>query len=144
MDRYKFIGSSYLFFTRGDLILLLKRKNTGYEDGNYGLVSGHLESGETARQGAAREAFEESGVTISPGNLELAHVMHRKATKDERIDFFFKVIACDGEPVNKEPDKCEELKWFHKAELPENTIPYIRNAIQCILEGKLYSEFGWQ
>ena len=49
-------------------ILLCKR---GIEPriGKWGLPQGFMELGETSREGAAREAFEESGASITPGVL---------------------------------------------------------------------------
>lgn len=107
--RAKFVISIYLLLIKDDTILLIRRKNTGYMDGNYGLVSGHLEEGESARQGMAREAKEEAGIDISIDNLKLSHVMHRKE-HDERVDLFFTVNKWDGEPTNTEPDKCDNMQ----------------------------------
>ncbi len=76
--RFKLITSVYLFFIKENKILLLRRANTGYEDGNYGLVAGHADGEETLKTTAVREAKEESGVEIDPKNLELKHVMHRR------------------------------------------------------------------
>ena len=40
-------------------VLLQKRCNTGYMDGKYGLVAGHLEKDESLVDGIIREAKEE-------------------------------------------------------------------------------------
>ena len=40
-------------------------------------------------------------------------------------------------------DKHAELIWRNIATLPENTIPYVRQAIEAIQVGQRYSEFGW-
>ncbi len=40
--------STYLILGQGPDILLLLKKNTGFCDGRYGLVSGHVEDGESA------------------------------------------------------------------------------------------------
>jgi len=37
----------------------------------------------------AREFREEIGLNINPLDLKVVHIMHRKAEKDERIDFLF-------------------------------------------------------
>ena len=57
-ERHRIIGAAMLILRDGEHVLLSLRKNTGYRDGDYGLVSGHLEQGETFLQGAIREAHE--------------------------------------------------------------------------------------
>lgn len=89
-----------------------------------------------------REAREESGVQLSVDGLHFAHVMHRKAN-DERMDFFFTAEKWEGEPTNMEPEKCDDLSWFSLTQLPENTIPYIRYALEQYEAGNHYTEFGW-
>jgi hypothetical protein len=42
-----------------------------------------------------------------------------------------------------EPHKCDDLNWFEMDRLPDNTIPYIRQAIDCFRKGVFYSEHGW-
>jgi hypothetical protein len=69
--------------------------------------------------------------------------MHRIGN-DERIDIFFTVDKWEGEPKNMEPKKCDDLGWFPLGDLPENTIPYIRQAIESIQKGITYSEHGWR
>ena len=93
-EQHKNIPASYLIFLDGTKTLLLKRYNTGYEDGNYSLVAGHVDPGETFTKCMIREAEEEAGVLIDPNNLEVKHVMHRNSKmkeNNERIDVFFVV-----------------------------------------------------
>ncbi len=141
-ERFKLIASVYLLFIKDGKILLLRRANTGYEDGNYGLVAGHLDAHESLTHAAIREAKEESGVDIEPKDLKVKTTMHRRQS-DERVDFFFEVKNWIGEPANTEPDKCDDLSWFPLDELPSNTILYIKQAIDCYRKGIVYSEFGW-
>lgn len=142
MERFKTISSSYLLLIINHKILLSRRFRTGYEDGKYSLPAGHVEEGETLREAAAREIKEEIGLKIKPQNFELVHVMHRKHT-DIRVDFFFTADKWDGEPVNMEPNKCDDLRWFLLTKLPENTIPYIRKAIVNYQKKIFYSELGF-
>ena len=86
--RFKLIPTSHLILTKNDKILLLRRFNTGYEDGNYSVIAGHLDGNETFIQAMVREAKEEGGINIKPEDLEVVHVMHRKEPNEERIDFF--------------------------------------------------------
>ena len=142
-EHFKYIGSSYLMLFRDGKILLLRRANTGFEDGKYGLPAGHLDGGETAREGGAREVREEIGLQIKTEDMQVVHVMHRKAAQDERIDFFMTANAYEGEIRNCEPHKCDDLSWFPLNALPGNIIDYIRVAIENVQAGKFYSEYGW-
>lgn len=142
MPRFTLIPEAHLILVQDDRILLLRRHNTGYEDGNYSVVAGHVEGNETAREAMAREAAEEAGLAIDPANLALCHVMHRRSDS-ERISFFFTASAWQGEPTNREPHKCSELAWYPVGALPSNVVPYVRHAIEQTLAGEPYSEFGW-
>lgn len=142
-ERFKLIPSVYALFIQGEKILLLRRFNTGFEDGKYGLVAGHADGGHTMRAEMAREASEEAGVKIQLDDINLALTMHRWCGDHERMDFFFIIKKWSGEIKNMELDKCDDLSWFALNQLPENTIPYIRAAIDCYLKGERYCEFGW-
>jgi len=142
-NRFTYIGSSYLFFIKDNQILLQRRFQTGFMDGFYGVPAGHLDGNESAREGCAREIKEEIGIDIKPADLEMGHIMQRKAEKDERIDFFMTTSAYDGEITNMEPHKCDDLRWFKIDDLPENTIDYIKVAITQYQAGVSYSEFGY-
>ena len=142
MDRFKMIASSYLLLVIDGKILLSRRFKTGYEDGKYSLPAGHIEDNESLTAGGAREIFEEIGIRIKPKDLTLVHVMHRKKD-DIRMDFFFTPEIGDQKPINNEPNKCDDLRWFPLTNLPANTIPYIHHAIDCYQKKIFYSEFGW-
>jgi ADP-ribose pyrophosphatase YjhB (NUDIX family) len=131
-----------MFFLREEKILLIRRFQTGYMDGHYSVPAGHLDGNESVRLAAVREAREEIGVLIDPEDIRFAGVFHR-SEGDERVDFFMQVKSWNGEPVNAEPEKCDELRWAGIDELPENTIPYIRQAIENYRSGILFEELGW-
>ncbi len=140
--RAKFPVTVHLLFFREDQILLSRRFNTGYRDGEYSVPAGHLDGGETVSGAAAREAEEEIGVRIEAGDLRFSSVMHR-IEGEERVDFFVEVLHWNGEPFNAEPDKCDDLLWADVSVLPGNTIPYVRCAIENHLNGVTFNEFGW-
>ena len=140
----KFASGAHLLFIREGKILLLRRFQTGYDDGLYSVVAGHLDGKETVRQAAVREAREESGLILDPDQLSVVHVMHRnKPGIEEKIEFFLRVEDWIGEPINGEPQKCDDLSWFSLQELPTNMVGYVRFALDAIVRREIYSEFGW-
>ncbi|OHA64143.1 MAG: NUDIX hydrolase, partial [Candidatus Wildermuthbacteria bacterium RIFCSPHIGHO2_01_FULL_48_27b] len=127
-DRHRIIPAAYVIFQQENKILLQRRYNTGYEDGNYSFVSGHVEQGESYSNAIIREAKEEAGVELRGQDLRFVHLMHRKGedSYNERADVFFVAERWSGEIANAEPHKCDDLSWFDKNNLPENLVPYIR------------------
>lgn len=132
----------HLFFTRNNKILLLRRMNTGYEDGKLSVVAGHIEEGETVNMAAIREAFEEAGVRILDEDIIPVGVMQRKSN-DERVDFFVAIKNWEGDLKNCEPNKCNELVWVDINSLPEDVIPYVDQAIRNWRSKKWFSIYGW-
>ncbi len=132
----------HLFLVREDEVLLLRRANTGYEDGKYSVIAGHLDGGETVIAAAVREAREEAGIALDPAEVRVVGVMHRRAN-DERIDFFVTAEVWSGEIRNNEPHKCDQLDWFPIDAVPGNTIPYVRRAIENYRAGRWFESFGF-
>jgi 8-oxo-dGTP diphosphatase len=133
----------HLLFLKDDSILLSRRFQTGYMDGHYSVPAGHLDGGETVTRAAVREALEETRLALSPQDISFACVLHRRED-EERVDFFVRVAKWSGEPVNAEPHKCDDLRWFKLDHLPGNLIPYVRQGLRNSLQGIPFAEFGWQ
>jgi 8-oxo-dGTP pyrophosphatase MutT (NUDIX family) len=133
--------NAYLILRKGEQVLLQLRKNTGYCDGLWSLVAGHVEDGEAASEGMKREAGEEIGIEVQ--DLKCVHVMHR-ATNRLNMDVFFECLSWNGQFEIKEPHKCEALEYFPLDRLPENMVDYNRSALRWVFEGKFYSEIGWR
>jgi len=141
------LPASYLVLIKENKILLQRRFNTGYEDGKYSFVAGHVESGENFTQALIREIKEEAGIVLKKEDIKVVHVMSRDSgtsKNNERLDVFFVAKKWTGEIKNKEPDKCDDLSWFDLDDLPENIIPYIKEAIKNIKNNIFFSEFGWK
>ena len=120
MERFKIKVAVYALLMKDNKILLLRRFNTGWQDGNYGLPSGHLEADENLIEATLREMEEEVGVKSKKEDVEFVHTMHRKSVY---VDFYFLVKNWEGEVQNMEIDKCDDLSWFNLDSLPENIIP---------------------
>ena len=121
---------------------MLRRHNTGYEDGNYGVVVGHLDGNEEIRAAMIREAREEAGIEILPSDLEAVSVM-QDLTDEEYVSFFLTASKWSGEVTNMEPHKCDDLSWFDLDDLLQNTIPYVRRAIDNYRNGTWFDSLGW-
>jgi 8-oxo-dGTP diphosphatase len=142
LKRFKLIGAVHLFLIHNGQVLLLRRFNTGSEDGNYSVVAGHLNGGEEIKHAMRREAREEAGIEIADEDLQIVGVMHRKS-QDERIDFFLVAERWTGEIRNREPEKCDQLLWCDLDELPENVIPYVWRALENYRASRWFDSYGW-
>ena len=141
-NRFRLVSAVHVFLVRDNRVLLLRRAGTGYQDGKYSVVAGHLDGGEQVRTAAVREAREEVGIDLDINQLDVVGVMHR-LSDDERIDFFLAASLWSGEIVNSEPGKCDDLSWFGFDELPQNVIPYVRRALENYRRGRWFDSFGW-
>lgn len=143
MARYTACVDLHLILRDGyGRVLLGRRQNTGWADGQLGLPSGHLEDGESAMAGTAREAGEEVGVLVKTDDLRLVHIMHHR-TDSGRMALFFEASAWTGEITNTEPDKCAGWSLVNPADPPAEIVPYVATALRHIAAGELYSEGGW-
>ena len=141
-EKFRLRAAVYLLPIKDEKVLLSRRFNTGWMDGKYSLVSGHLDGNETVFEAVVREAFEEANLIINKKDLIPAVVIHRKSDV-EYIDFFFVVNKWTGEPTINEPEKCDDLSWFSVDDLPDNLLPFIKDAIKNYKNKIPFFESGW-
>ena len=101
-------GSALIISERG--IVLLKHKRLGL----WLQPGGHVDPGETAAEGAAREAWEETGLRVThPANgPRLVHVdAHDGGRGHRHLDVRYLFFA---DPVDPTPpaDESQECRWF--------------------------------
>jgi len=114
------VPAAYVVFLRegpnGAEVLLHLRQGTGYMDGHWATIAGHVEAGESVLAAAVREASEEVGVEIAEADLVPLTVMQRTQNNDdpieERVDFIFACRLWIGEPRRAELDKSAALGGF--------------------------------
>ncbi len=140
----------YVILRRDDgKAVFVKRSNTGWMDGKYGLPAGKVEKGETFLQGAVREAKEEVGVDVDPNDLTHVVTIHRDSPDDmvdgdmSWVDVIFETTAWTGEPHNAEPHMHSEIAWLDTQDLPEDVIPVMRDMFSILNQGKSYGEVEW-
>lgn len=135
----------YLIVQRNNEVLLLKRFNTGFQDGQYSLVAGCIDGNESITDAVIREAKEEANIKVKKEDLSQPTVLHRKSNFKhwEAVCFFFKITEFEGQILNAEPNKCDDLSFFSLDKLPDNMIDYVKEGLFACLNGKSFVEFGW-
>ncbi|WP_016905206.1 NUDIX hydrolase [Streptomyces xiaopingdaonensis] len=138
------VVDTHVILRDGDAVLMSQRAGP-YGHGRWHLPSGKLDAGEPLTAGAARELREETGVTVAPSHLRHVHtVHHRQSDESERIGVFFLATEWRGEPTNREPDKCLDLRRHDVHDLPEDIIAYPAAGLRGYLAGSgTLTEHGW-
>jgi 8-oxo-dGTP diphosphatase len=103
----------------GDRIVLVKRAHPPLQ-AEWSIPGGVLEVGELVREAAVREAREETGLTVEPG--ELLGVYDR-VLRDagQRVQYHYVLIDFLCRRVGgklKAASDAAEVRWFTRAELP--------------------------
>lgn len=129
-ERFKIPVGIFIMLRQDDKVLLQLRQNCSFA-GNWGFVGGHLDGKEQMTQAAIRETAEEIGVQICPEDLVLKTICHSNEGA-EYLQFYFECRKWAGEIQNLEPEKCAKLEWHLWDNLPENTCPYLKSAVQKI------------
>ena len=144
LDGFVVVPASYVALLRpgasGPEVLMMLRAGTGYMDDHWALVAGHVESGESCEQAAAREALEEVGVRVDPVDLEPLTAMHRSSSSeaiDQRVDFFFACRRWLDEPRLVEADKAAALGWFALSGLPDPVVPHELRVLRALGNGQV-------
>lgn len=143
-ERFKLGPFVALLLQKDQKILLIKRQNTGCDDGLYGCPGGGVDGNEPVTQALIREAQEELGITLKKEHLRVVHVLHKRHTLGtETVGFFIRATEWDAEPQNMEPDKHEHICWFELDNLPSNIIPSLKHVLEMVEKDIFYSEHGW-
>jgi 8-oxo-dGTP pyrophosphatase MutT (NUDIX family) len=142
-ERTLLVAAAYIVLRRTaagrEEVLLHLRAATGYADGYWAVLAGHVDRDESMHEAAVREAAEESGVTLRIEDLEPVTVLHRFVRGgdevDQRVDAFFVVRQWTGEPTLREENKASAMRWFPLDALPEPVVPHERLVLDALARG---------
>jgi 8-oxo-dGTP pyrophosphatase MutT (NUDIX family) len=142
-EKFTLRAAVYLIPIKGNKVLLSRRYQTGWMDGKYSLIAGHIDGNESVFTAMIREASEEAGIRVRKKDLIPVKIMHRKSDR-EYIDFFFVAKKWNGTPKIMEPEKCDDLRWFPLNKLPRNLLAYVKEVIDSRNDDIPLIEYGWK
>jgi 8-oxo-dGTP pyrophosphatase MutT (NUDIX family) len=120
-------------------VLLHLRRGTGYLDGHWATLAGHVDPGESVHEAAVREAAEEAGITIKVDDLVPLTTLHRfergGPQVEQRVDVFFSATRWKGVPQVREPHRAAAMAWFPIDELPEPVVPHELVVLDILASG---------
>ena len=97
---------------------LMGRRRNAHGDGTWSIPGGHLEFGESFEQTAAREALEETGISIK--NPRFGAVTNDIFDADDKHYVTIWIVSdwAAGEATITEPDKYIDMGWYDFDSLP--------------------------
>lgn len=109
--------------------ILLLRRNKEPEAGKWSIPGGTIEYGEHAEEALIREMREETGIRCRV--FSFLGFCNYILSDRHWISLFFVVEKLDTEcnPINKEPDKHSDMRWFDLEALPEEVTNNSQKAI---------------
>ncbi|MBO3086799.1 NUDIX domain-containing protein [Cellulomonas dongxiuzhuiae] len=142
-ERTLLVAAAYVVLRRagesGDEVLLQRRAGTGYMDGSWAVLAGHVDPGESVHEAAVREAAEEAGVVVPVAALRPLTAIHRFVRGgpqvEQRVDVFFEVTVWSGEPTLREAHRAAAMGWFPLHDLPDPVVPHERVVLDLLAAG---------
>lgn len=134
------VAAAYVVLRRSrggrDEVLLQRRVGTGYMDGRWAVLAGHVEPGESVHEAAVREAEEECGVVVEPAALRPLTALHRFERRgpqvEQRVDAFFEVTSWNGDPRLREANRASAMGWHPLRDLPVPLVPHERLVLDLL------------
>jgi ADP-ribose pyrophosphatase YjhB (NUDIX family) len=115
---HPFVGIGAIII-EGDRVVLVKRAHPPIQ-GQWSIPGGVLEVGELVRNAAVREAREETGLIVEPGDL-LGVYDRVLRHSDGRVQYHYVLVDFLCRPVGGElraASDAAEVRWFTRDELP--------------------------
>ncbi|MFJ5719435.1 NUDIX domain-containing protein [Streptomyces sp. NPDC093149] len=120
------------------VVLLQRSENAKFAQGLWDLPVGKSEPGEPITETAVRELYEETGLTVKPESLKVAHIIHGAWGVEAPNGFLTVVFAAHdwtGEPENREPRKHARVSWVDADAIPKEFVDTTSSALHRYLGG---------
>ncbi|MDX3570221.1 NUDIX domain-containing protein [Streptomyces sp. ID05-47C] len=129
------------------VVLLQRSENAKFAQGLWDLPVGKSEPGEPITETAVRELYEETGLSVKPASLQVAHIIHGAWGVEAPHGFLTVVFAAHewtGEPENREPRKHSQVRWVDTNAIPDAFVDTTASALYQYLSGSSQVSLdGW-
>ncbi|MUT89035.1 NUDIX domain-containing protein [Streptomyces sp. Z38] len=126
------------------VVLLQRSENAKFAHSMWDLPVG---KSEPITETAVRELYEETGLTVKPESLKVAHIIHGAWGVEAPNGFLTVVFAAHewtGEPENREPRKHSQVRWVTADAIPDAFVDTTASALHHYLNhGSEVSLAGW-
>ncbi|MER6562628.1 NUDIX domain-containing protein [Streptomyces sp. NPDC001027] len=120
------------------IVLLQRSENAKFAQGMWDLPVGKSEPGEPITETAVRELYEETGLTVKPESIKVAHIIHSAWGVEAPNGFLTVVFAAHewtGEPENRERRKHSQVRWVDTNAIPDDFVDTTAIALRHFLAG---------
>ncbi|MFC5957065.1 NUDIX domain-containing protein [Streptomyces pratens] len=130
------------------VVLLQRSESAKFAQGLWDLPVGKSEPGEPITETAVRELYEETGLTVKPEALKVAHIIHGAWGVEAPNGFLTVVFAAHewtGEPENRELRKHSQVRWVDANAIPDAFVDTTASALHQYLRGSSQVSLnGWR
>lgn len=131
------VGCGATIINNNNEVLLVKRSaGSRIDPGTWSRPGGEIKFGEYGAEAVEQEVLEETGLKVKVVRpLDSSEVLSPDRKK-HWVGFGYLAKHVSGEPVNREPEKHDDIRWFPLDDLPDNLTSYTSNAIEAYLRTK--------
>lgn len=138
------VGFGVMILKEGKVLLGKRRDDPKkapsllHDERTWTMPGGKLHFQEGLKEGAIREALEETGIKIK--NLEIISISNDIVPDNHFVTIGFLCKEFDGEPKVMEPDEITKWQWFDLNNLPSPIFPPSEKIIKNYSSKKIYQD----
>jgi len=128
------VGCVVMIVRDGKVLLGERGDSCETAQGVLAYPGGRMDYGNTPKQSASREVFEETGIVIPEDRLVFLRYVNEFFPEEQKhyvsLVFMAESPASDGPAINTEPDKCKGWGWYDPDEIPKNVFWAVKESIE--------------